>query len=114
MRNTEANNVSQKMNLLVKVEGGPFLGVLIVGERKDLIALADQLKTGAESKEEGRIGFSDAHVKGEPHEWLEFELVKNLAAARDEQKVKAAPAKLGVMLFVFAHSDTLMRSKRYT
>src|SRR4051812_40267936 len=87
------------MNLLVKVEGGPSPGVSIVGERKDLIALADQLKAGAESKEEGRIGLSRARVEGEPHEWIEFELVKSLAVARDIQKVKAAPAKLGVVVF---------------
>ena len=91
------------MNLLIKVEGGPSPGVSIVGERKDLIALAERLKAGAESKEEGRIGFSDARVEGEPHEWIEFELVKSLATARDAQKVKAAPAKLGVVVFfVFA------------
>src|SRR5690242_9603369 len=87
------------MNLLVKVEGGPSPGVSIVGERTDLIALADRLKAGAESKEEGRIGFSDARVQGEPHEWIEFELVKSLSTARDNQKVKAAPAKLGAVLF---------------
>lgn len=91
------------MNLVVKVEGGPSPGVSIVGERKDLLALADRLKAGVESKEEGLIGFSDTRVEGEPHEWIEFELVKNLAAARDAQKMKAAPAKLGVVLFfVFA------------
>jgi hypothetical protein len=88
------------MKLLVKVEGGPSQGVSIVGERGDLIELADRLKAGLEAKEEGRIGFSDARIEGEPHEWIEFELVKDLAAARKEQKVKAAPAKLGVVLFL--------------
>lgn len=89
------------MKLVVKVEGGPSPGVTIVGEQRDLIALADRLKAGAESKEEGRIGFSDARVEGEPHEWIEFELVKNLAAARDTQRSKSMPAKLGVVAFVF-------------
>lgn len=49
--------------------------------------------------EKGLITFPDAHVEGEPYEWLGFEVVRNLAAARDEQKVKAAPAKLAVVVF---------------
>lgn len=87
------------MRLLVKVEGGPSPGVTISGERDDLIALSQQLKVGAEAQDHGRILLKDVRVEGEPHEWIEFEVVKSFPAARDDQKVKAAPIKLLVVFF---------------
>jgi hypothetical protein len=95
------NTVSQRMKLLVKVEGGPSPGITIAGEQKDIIALAEQLKLGAESKAEGLVPIDGAHVEGEPHEWIAFEVVKSFPRARDEQKVKAAPLKIGIVV-IFA------------
>lgn len=94
------HNVSPKMKFLVKVEGGQSPGVTIAGEQKDLVALAEQLKAGAESKTEGLIPLPQAEVEGEPHEWIAFEVVRSFPQARDAQKVKAAPAKLAVVGFV--------------
>lgn len=85
------------MKLLVKVEGGPSPGITIAGEQKDILALAEQLKVGAESQTEGLIPIDGAQVQGEPHEWIAFEVVKSFPRARDEQKVKAAPLKFGVV-----------------
>lgn len=86
------------MKLLVKVEGGPSPGVTIAGEQKDLIALAEQIKSGAETKAEGSLPLTNAQVEGEPHEWIAFEVVKSFPSARDDQKVKAAPVKLAVVI----------------
>ncbi|MDX2110143.1 MAG: hypothetical protein SFY80_07885 [Verrucomicrobiota bacterium] len=80
---------SQRMKLLVKVEGGPSPGVTVAGEQKDIIALAEQIKSGAMSKSEGLIPIDGAHVEGEPHEWIAFEVVKSFPRARDDQRVKA-------------------------
>jgi len=91
---------SQKMKLLVKVEGGPSPGVTIAGEKRDIIALAEQIKAEAQSKAEGLLPLEGVHVEGEPHEWLGFEIVKSLPRARDEQKVRAAPLKIGVIVFL--------------
>jgi hypothetical protein len=85
------------MKLLVKFEGGPSPGVVIAGERSDLDALADRIKKGLTAIDKGPIGLTDVHVQGEPHEWIEFEIVENLATARDEQRVSAAPAKLAAI-----------------
>jgi hypothetical protein len=77
-----------------------------VGEQKDLIALAEQLKAGAAATHEGCIPIVDARVEGEPHKWIAFEVVKNFSHARDEQKVDAAPRKLAI-LFLCALFVTL-------
>jgi len=91
------------MKLVVKAEAGPSPGVTIIGEREDLVALADRLKAGATEKEEGRIGFGDIDVRGNPHEWLEFEVVRDLKPVSDAQKTKQKLSLLAVAaIFVFA------------
>jgi len=91
------------MKLVVKAEGGPSPGVTIIGEREDLVALAERLKAGATEKEKGFIGFGDIDVHGNPYEWLEFELVRDLKPVREAQKTKQKLSLLAVaVFFVFA------------
>jgi hypothetical protein len=88
------------MKLLVKLESGPSPGVIIAGEREDLRILAEQLKTGVESQDKGTIYLKDAHVQGEPHGWIAFEIAKNFSLARDDQKVRAAPTKIALIVLL--------------
>ncbi len=90
------------MKLLVKVEGGPSPGVTIAGEQKDLITLAERLKSGAEAKSDGVIQIDGIQVEGEPHEWIGFEVVRSFPKARDDQKVKAAPTKIVAFSMIVA------------
>ena len=87
------------MKLIVKAEGGPSPGVTIIGEREDLIALADRLRAGATEKEKGRVGFGDFAVRGNQYEWIEFEVVKSLKPLSDAQKIKQKLSLLTIGLF---------------
>ena len=90
------------MKLIFKCEGGTSPGLTIVGERADLLALADQLKAGATEKEEGVVPISDAIVAGYGVEWLEFQVVKNLEPLVAKQKKKERKSVLAATaLFIF-------------
>ncbi len=84
------------MQLHVKSVGGQSPGIMITGDRDSLLALADQIKAGAATVDDGPVRKDVFPAIGEPCDWVQFRVSKSMPSVVRLHNAKTG----GILAFV--------------